>query len=357
MRVGLWLEKATTHRSIYDVNLLDGTLNYDQKAITGLFGGLINNVQYEQGSGWKLYTPFAEFEWTVTPSLTVTPGVKYSHTTLTMDALVNQSARVTQNFSKDFTATLPYLAANYRLGPTWSAYVQFAKGMVVPNIGSFQSTGALATNLDPQTSTNYQLGVVHKSGALTFDADVYQVDFNNKIATVPGTSGANAVFFNQGGVTYKGAETEITYAFDSGFAVYANASLNRATTNSNGLAIAGVPDYTGAIGLLYRTRAWSVSLTDKQVGSTWALDNAAYKMDTYSSLDLNIGYTVAPKGFGFKTLKTTLGVFNLADHQDILSVSAKNNTVGTAAYGTVNAGDIFTYQPERSLMLSLRADF
>ena len=130
-----------------------------------------------------------------------------------------------------------------------------------------------------------------------------------------------------------------------------------ASETRTGLAIAGVPDYTGAIGLLYRTRAWSVSLTDKQVGSTWALDNAAYKMDPYSSLDLNIGYTVEPKGFGFKTLKTTLGVFNLADHQDILSVSAKNNTVGTAAYGTVNAGDIFTYQPERSVMLSLRADF
>ena len=355
-RVGLWLEKAETHRSIYDFNMLDRTPNYDQAAIAGTSFTGINNVQYEQNSGWKQYQPFAEFEWAVNDRLTLTPGFKTIHTTLNMDAQVNQGSRKPLNFSKDFNANLPFLTANYKLGAEWATYAQYAKGMVVPNIGSFQSSGALATSVKPQTSTNYQWGVVNKSDALVLDADLYYIDFNNKIAVVPGTSGNNAVYYNQGGVTYKGAEVEATYSFSNGLSAYGNVSLNRATTKDTGVRIAGVPDTTMAAGILYKQGGWSASLVDKMIGNTFALDGA-YEMKAYSSLDLNLGYTFRNPGFGAKSLKASLGVFNLLNHQDILSIAAKNSTVGSATYGTVNAGDTFTYQPERSFMVSVKADF
>jgi iron complex outermembrane receptor protein len=356
-RVGLWYENADTHRSLYDYNLLDGTAHFAEKKITGLFNDKINNVSYEQNSGWNQYQPFAEFEWAVNDQLKVIPGIKYMHTTLTIDALVNQTARITQHVSKDFKATLPFLAANYKLGADWATYAQYAGGMLVPNIGNYQSTGADATTIDPQRSTNYQAGIIHKTDALVFDVDVYYIDFKNKIATVPGTSGANAVLFNQGRVEYKGVEAQLNYAFGGGFSAYINSSINRATTKASGLSIAGVPDTTAAIGVIYSQHGWSASLIEKRVGRTWALDGAAYRVDPYSSLDLNIGYAFHSAGMGFKSVKVSAGIFNLANHEAILSASAKNNAVGSATYGTVNAGDTFTYQPKRSSMVNVKTEF
>lgn len=356
-RVGLWLEKADTHRSFYDLNLLGGiTPNYDQAAVPGAIDG-INNVLYEQKSGWKQYQPFAEFEWNVTPALKVTPGIKYMHTDLTIDALVNQTGRTQINLEKTFTKTLPFLTANYTIAPGLSTYAQYAQGMLVPNIGSFQSQSALLTNLSPQTSTNYQVGVVHQSDTLTFDADVYYIAFNNKIASLPGQPANAPIFFNQGAVTYKGVEAQATYVLPAGFSLYANGSINRATTDATGLEIAGVPKYTTALGLLFRSGGWGATLFHKQVGRVYALDNNGYALDPYSTTDLNVSYLMKNPGMGFKTVKMQLGIFNLLNKQSIIAASVRNNVAGTAAYGTPNAGDQFQWQTPRSMMASLRAEF
>jgi len=354
MRLGIWIEEADTHRSQYRFNMRTMAKLNDQAAVAGVFAGL-NNVKYEQNSGWKQYQPFAEFEWAPSKDLTVTPGVKYMHTTLTVDALVNQTSRISQNVSKDFTATLPFLTANYKLSPTWSTYAQYAKGMLVPDISNYQSAGANATSITPQHSTNYQVGAVHQSDRVTFDADVYYIDFTDKIAQVPASN--PAVFFNQGGVVYKGLEGQATYAFDSGISVYANGSTNSAKSKASGLQIAGVPDTTTAFGLLYNSGGWSSSLVYKRVGRTYALDDEGYKLDPYSTTDLNVGYTFANPGFGVKTLKLQAGIYNLANKQAILAVKPVNATVGAANYGQVAAGDTFLFQPERSFMVTLRAGF
>jgi iron complex outermembrane receptor protein len=355
--VGFWVEKMKGNRNTYDYNLLNGANNYDQKPVPGTsLAGAVNNVVYDQSLSWLQYQPFAEFEWAVNDKLVVTPGIKYVHHSLKMDALVNQGDRLNQNISKDFQATLPFLTANYKLSADWAAYAQYAQGMLVPNITSYYTSGANTTSITPQRSTNYQVGAIHKTNTIVFDTDIYYINFDNKIATVPGTTGNNAVFFNQGGVVYKGAEAALTYSFDSGLSTYTNFSLNRATSKTTGLTIAGVPNNTGALGLLYKQGGWSASLIDKLVGSTYALEGA-YKVDAYSSLDLNTGYTFKNPGLGAKSLKASLGIYNVLNHQDILSAAPKVTTLGAAGYGAVNAADTFTYQPARSFMVSVKADF
>jgi iron complex outermembrane receptor protein len=326
----------------------------DQAAVPGVWAGA-NNVVYDQNSGWKQYQPFVEFEWAAAKDLTVTPGLKYMHTSLTVDALVNQTSRIAQNVSKDFTATLPFLTVNYKISPTLSTYAQYAKGMLVPDISSYQSAGAANTNIDPQTSTNYQWGVVHKSDRVTFDADVYYIDFNNKVAQFPASN--PVVYYNQGGVVYKGIEGQVTYAIDNQFSVYANGSLNSAKSKTTGLQIASVPDSTTALGLLFSSEGWSGSVVYKRVGRTYALDDQGYEQAPYSSTDLNVAYTFKNPGMGAKTLKLQAGIYNLANKQSVLTVKPVNSVVGTATYGQVAPGDTFLYQPERSIMVTLRAGF
>ncbi len=356
VRFGAWVEKNFTHRAFYDYNLFNNQPNYDQAAVPGV-NASINNVKYEQKSGWTQYQPFIEYEWNVTPALKVTPGLKYMHWNLTIDASVNQTARIPQNISKDFSATLPFLAANYRISPVWSTYMQYAKGMLVPDISSYQSSNADASSVSPQTSTNYQWGVVHQSDKIAFDADLYYIDFDNKIATVPGSSSSQPVFYNQGGVVYKGVEAQLTYAFGNGISLYANGSLNRAASKASGLQIAGVPDNTTAVGVLYKSGPWSGSLVQKRVGSTYVLDDQGYPLAAYSSADFSVAYRFTNLGWGAKNVKLQLNVFNLFNHEDIIAVSAVNKTAGSAAYGQPNAGDTFSWQPPRSMMATFLAEF
>ena len=357
-RVGMWGEVANTNRTYYDLNLLSNpiTPNFDQAAVPGVLGPN-NNVLYNQKSGWHQYQPFAEYEWQVNPDLKVTPGFKYMHTRLSMDALVNQTGRTNVNYDKTFSAKLPYLTANYTIAPGLSTYAQYAQGMLVPDIGNYQSTSGSLTNIDPQKSTNYQLGLVHQSDRLTVDTDIYYIKFTNKIAQTPGTTSNNATYYNQGGVAYKGVEGQLTYALTDAVSGYVNGSLNRATSYATGLETKDVPNSTSALGLLYRSGGWSATVFYKRVGRTYALDDQGYEIAPYSTTDLNISYLFKKPGMGFKTLKAQLGIFNLQDKQSVIAVSPTNKTAGAANYGTYAAADTFFWQPPRSMMMSLKADF
>ena len=358
LRLGLWAEKADTHRSQFEYNLLNGVSgntawnpNYNQAAVSGTNLTSINNTVYDQNSGWKQYQPFAEFEWKATDKLKITPGLKYMHTVLEIDAVVNQTARVSQNLSRTFTATLPFLTANYALSPTASLYAQYAKGMLVPDISSYQSSNATASNVNPQKSTNYQLGFVVKADRMTYDADVYYIDFTNKIATVPGTSSSQPVYYNQGGVTYKGVEGQATYAATNSFSLYANGSLNRAESTTTGLQISGVPNYTYAAGILYKAGGWSASLIQKRIGRSWVIDDQLYRMSSYGTTDLTASYEIKNPGMSFKSAKWQIGIYNIADRQDIISIKAANTN------GTSSASDTFLWQPPRNAAITFRADY
>ena len=356
LRMGLWLEKADTHRGRYDINARTGLQNNIDGAVPGLFAGSnSNNIVYDQNSGWKTYQPFVEYEWNVNKDLKVTPGLKLMRTDLTVNAAVNATSRATQNISKSFNATLPFLTGNYKLDSNWSTYAQYAKGMLVPDISSYQSAGADSTDIKPQTSTNYQLGLVHASGLISFDTDVYYILFDNKVAQIPASN--PAVFYNQGGVTYKGAEAQGTYSFGNGFFAYANGSLNSAASKTTGKQIAGVPNTTSAFGGLYKSESWSGGLIQKRVGRTYALDDEGYQRDPYSTTDFNVAYAMKNAGSYAKAFKLQFSIYNLFDKQDAIAVKATNTTVGSALYGQVSASDTFLYQPGRSYMMTARVDF
>ncbi len=351
LRVGLWSEWADTYRGRSYFNLLTMSPNYKYAAV----GSIPTNIQFDQGSNWNNYQPFAEFEWAATDKLKITPGIKYVKTELFINAPIFVSAdRAPMNLQKDFTATLPFLTANYKIDKSSSVYLQYAQGMQVPDISNYYSSAvpalAQGINIEPQRSTNYQVGYVNKSDTLTFDVDLYYIDFNNKIGVDPTSSTSNPVYYNQGGVIYKGIEGEVTFSVGSGVALYANGSINSAKASDTGLTIATAPQRTAALGLLYKEHGWSSSLVYKYAGKQFADNSELFPMDPITSLDCNIGYTFKNPGIGVKNMKINLGVYNILERQDVLTMTPASKT-------GPSAGDTFTWQAPRSYMLSLGLDF
>ncbi|MCX7179136.1 MAG: TonB-dependent receptor [Proteobacteria bacterium] len=349
---GVWAEKSDTDRHQYDLDLTLGNIRDPRE--TKPTPLTFPSVLFDQQSKITTAQPYAEFEWQVTPSTTVTPGIKNVSITRSVDAIVNQTTRVPQNASLDYDKTLPFLTINQKFGNNLSAYMQYAKGFQIPDLKSFYIADPTKNSSDPQLSTNYQLGIVGKTANLVWDLDIYKIDFKNKYVS-NGLGGAAAAYVNVGGATYKGIEGQVTYMVGSGFALYANGSVNEADAIDTGKTISGSPNMTAALGVLYSGGPWTSSLIYKRTGTTYQQDYDAtkpaaydyYKTEAYENVDFGVSYTFREVLAGMKLMKLQFNVFNLLDQQKVTSISP----------GKTLPGDQYTYQAPRSVQFSLRADF
>jgi iron complex outermembrane receptor protein len=352
MRAGFWYESSDTDRHQYDLDLTLGNIRDPRE--TKPTPVLNASVLFDQQSTIKTFQPFAEFEWKATPDLSITPGVKLVRITRSVDALVNQTTRVPQNTSVDFQTTLPFLTVNQQLGGALAVYAQYAKGFQIPDLKSFYIADPAKNSSEPQKSTNYQVGIVGRTDSLTWDLDLYEIDFTNKYVS-NGLAGTAAAYVNIGGVKYKGLEGQMTYAAGGGVALYANGSLNRAISEDTGKTIANAPSMTAALGALYNDGPWAGSLLWKRTGEVRQVDYDAtkpaaydaYKTSAYMNTDFSIAYRFKDIGAGIKTFKLQFNVFNLFNKQEVTAISV----------GKTAAFDQYIYQAPRSYQVSAKADF
>jgi iron complex outermembrane receptor protein len=365
IKAGIWLETADTGpraRYDYDATASLGqsvkVVDYRQKVLAGV----PQYLEYQQQSGWHQYEPFVDFEWKPTAQLTITPGIKFLHERIFVDADVNQKSRQPFHGDKTFEKTLYFLTANYKVQENLSVYAQYATGFLAPDISVTQVVNPQLADLKPQESTNYQAGTVYHGSKITIDADVYYIDFKNKLQTtsvVDPVLGAVTANFNLGGAIYKGVEGSVTYAATDNIFLFANGSINSAKAEganttilgvpiviAGGKQIANAPKSTAAVGVLFNNENWSISLADKYTGEEWANEGepSNFRVSGYNSTDLSVVYR-----FGRYRLEGA--VYNLFDSQKFTSIKP----VGKA--NTISPYDQYYFQPERNYQLSLKVNF
>ena len=386
--VGGWYESSDTGRRLLNLDMTTGLPNFREAFNNGngsaaqllLPSTAIANVRYLQNSKWQQYQLFGEFEYELLDGLRITPGVKYMHFTRSINASVNQTSRATIKERATWTKTLPFLTANYAIKDNWSAYFQYAQGMYVPDLSSFYapySTPAqqatLATSLaqlKPQTTTNYQLGTVYHGSRVTFDADVYLINVDNKIAANPDPAAAGTLI-NIGKVRYKGAEAQVTYAFPMGLTLLANASVVDARNLTTDAQIARAAKSTAAVGMFYQKNGLFVSLSQKFTGPSFANEynflpgDRLYRISPYSVGDFAMNYS-------FGKYRIGVNVSNIFNDRSITAIGTSTNvyattpattlpTVAVPGKGNVQSGygqfDTFSFNPPVSVTVSLRVKF
>jgi iron complex outermembrane recepter protein len=320
----------------------------------------IDSVLFDQQSKIRTLQPFAEFEWKPMAGTTVTPGVKFVSITRSADAQVQQTTRqLNTQASVDYKATLPFFTLNQQLTAGLALYAQYAKGFQIPDLNTFYIANPGQNSSVPQKSTNYQTGIVGKTDEFTWDADLYRIEFTNKLVS-NNLAGAQAAYINIGGATYQGVEAQGAYVVGSGFSVYANGSYNSAKASDTGLQIANAPKYTAALGGLYSAGPWAGSLIYKRTGAVRQKDFDAtkaaingtayydyYQSPAYGNLDLGVSYTFKNPTPYTKAVKLQFNVFNLTNSQKVTAIST----------GKTVPFDTYIYQAPRSVFVSLKADF
>lgn len=346
LTAGVWHEWNNTWRSRFQYDLTAGgpaanAYDYNQKTPAGV----PKYVNYDQDSSGHQTQIFGELEIRPAAGLRITPGIKYITFTRNIDAVANQKTHAPAQFHANWTSTLPFLTVNYQPRQDLAIYGQYARGFLAPPLSVLYNLNPGNNTVAPQTSDSYQVGVVYHGSRLSIDADVYYIDFNNKFASAK--VNGDTVFFNQGGVVYKGIEGQVTYAFGNGLAVFANASLNSAKAKGTDLQVAKAPKGTAAAGILYKHGPIKFSLIDKYTGVQYADDSETlgYRIPGYNSAILSLGYDFGP----FAIEGTVSDLFN---SEKVTSIDINNGPAGS-----ILGNDQYHFQPGREASISLIAKF
>lgn len=313
---GAWLERSLDRRHQRPMDMSTGLA-------TGSKYGTLDT--YAFGDRTDTVQPYLQYDWYASDSITVSPGLRYSKVTRTLDASLNKASNAPLNAQASYHATLPSLSVHDRLNDHWSAYAQAAEGFLAPPIDVIETNAG--HSLKPEKTRNLQLGTAYAARELTLGADVYYIDFSNFISEteVATEQGNEDAYVNGGGAIYKGAELETTVALSRTLSVYGNASYNQATYKHSHTQIAGTPKLTGTLGLLYNGRSGLYgSLMGKFVGHQYGVDNTtddqgrtvfanSQRLPGYMAVDAAVGYRSAHGGPAHKGWSLSLDINNLFD--------------------------------------------
>ena len=333
LHLGAWVDHQTNNRWQYEIDFTNGgALNATptSAATDRLMNDTLTTIQ-----------PYVDYAWKATDNLTITPGLKYVSFRRTLDASVNQGTGLPYSGDHTWTKALPALTAHYAIEKNWSAYVQLAKGFQAPSLNSFYKTNPDLGTLKPEETMNYQLGTTWASKRLALSADIYQIDFKNKIVSSP--SGSGTIFSNAGGATYKGVEGEGTYYVGQGFSLYGNYSLNNAKDKTNNQWLPNTPKTTAAAGVIYNQGPLYASVTAKHVGSRFGDTGETIPLAAYTVANFASSYTLKNVNSRAKDVKVGFQINNLLNKTDIYALGTYD----------ANGSPMYFTLPERSYQLTL----
>jgi iron complex outermembrane recepter protein len=379
-RTGIWAERVDNfrHQEYYDFTQQKWFTQLGPTTVTTTPGTISTGQQaYDAyAAGFKLfldshitnYQPYVEYEWKPTNSLSITPGLKYESINRTHLATVNQTTLQPANFSQTYTATLPQIAARYKVNENLNVYAQAATGFLIPDVAAFYVFDPNKNAIAPQQTVNYQIGTTFKNKNWTFSADAYHVTATNFTLNLLDPTDNKTVIglINAGTAQYKGVEAEGTYAFGNGLALTASGSMGSAMFVDGpnvGLTLPDAPKYTLAGGVIYDDKHFFGSVLHKITGDQFGTggqtlsggqSNEINHIAAWDQTDVVAGIrTDSLKKLGLgDSVEFKLGVNNLFDKRAYTEL-------GGAPKGTTDAtaGLTYTTQAGRNIYAGVKVNF
>ncbi len=342
IKAGAWFDHQSNTRAVSEVSLTNNNApNYDPLlGLNGQNGNVQSRLQHNQ-----LYTfqPYAQFDYKPVYGLTLTAGVKYAFFKRALKAPVNQGTGIAQGYEHNYTKLLPSFEVSYDFTPQVSAYAQVAEGFLAPNLNALYTTNIQTDSLKPQSTWNYQLGSAYQDQHLALGGDVYLIHFSDFINHTG--KGANKVFFNQGGVVYKGIEAEADYAFDCGLSMFANGGYNLVNATGTNAVIAQAPQFTTNAGLIFDKNGIYGSIIDQWTGGEYdgngqpAGDrnprHPGMWYDPYNLVNASGGYTFNHLAPHLAQLRVKLNLDNITDQKQIFISPGTTAGSGTPLFYTL----------------------
>jgi len=361
LRAGIWIERVDNTR-------LQEYIDYTTyRTFPSLGASTQASYKLNLASHITNIQPFVEYDWRPIEGLTITPGFKYESFTRDHNALVNQTTLQPLTYSATYDAALPFLAVKYKVTDEITVNAQASEGFLAPTVSAFYVFNPAQGGIQPQRTTNFQVGVTYKNDKITADADAYIITASN-FPIVTNLASGQQVYQNGGTAQYRGVEAEGTYAIANGWAVAGSAALITAKYiqgQFTGMRVGDAPDYTAAAGVIYDDGMFFGSLMQRFIGDAYGSNGQkANNATTAANLNYVKGYNTTDLVIGFRTsprhdlglndqLKVRLGIYNIFDHRNTVEVGGDPTGVNSLNNTTLT----YSFLPGRTIMGSVGITF
>ncbi|MBU6418380.1 MAG: TonB-dependent receptor [Proteobacteria bacterium] len=370
IKTGFWFDHQVNTRFVQNVSLTNGNaINYDPLDSNG---GLVtptnDNGSIERLQHNQLYTfqPYGAVDWKPIDGLTLTAGLKWAYFRRAIDAPVNQKTETLTGYTKNYQKLLPSFDAKYAFTPNLSGYFQAAEGFLAPNLNTFYTQALTSESVRPESTINFQTGFAYQDAHWALGGDIYNIHFQNFIdhakEQVNGTGPKQVVYYNAGGVIYRGVEAEAAYSFGNGVTLFGNAGYNQAFQTSTNIKITNAPQGTANLGAIYNANGFYAAIVDQWTGGEYSGNTgvnvannanegspAAGKSpggwyDPYNIVNVTLAYTFNHDNPHKDPIEVKLNLDNITNQKQLIFDNGTNGAgdllytrlTGFAAFGSVS---------------------
>ncbi|MDX1539220.1 TonB-dependent siderophore receptor [Arsukibacterium sp.] len=196
----------------------------------------------------------------------VTPGLRVESYEQTRVVLTSNN----ENAKTSNTEVLPGVGATYNLtdsaqlyGGVYRAFSPASNGVALDGLTDQQ--------LDGERSTNYELGLRGKQGAINYEVAAFMMDFSNQVVT--GNSDPNLSQSNAGKTEHRGMEFMLGYQLGGGFSIDTNATWVPTSEfksgDNQGNRLPYAPKIIANLALNYQLEQLSAALTAHHRGEQY----------------------------------------------------------------------------------------
>jgi len=346
-RTGLWSEYASTDR-------------YQTPADprTWVDAPLPN---FHEMFGTTTLQPYAEYEWRLSSTVTVTPGIKYTSYKQNFRQFAdgktvgNLNGAPYVDHVADYNSWLPTINVHWLPQSYWSLYAQYADGNNIPPTSVYDVKGAqVSVPPKPIMAHTAQFGSVWKSRRATLDANYYHVKFDSDYSSTTDPVTANTIYYLNGAAITQGVEAESTMIVGGGLSVYVNATKGTAKYTDTDLWVQNAPSDTETIGVTYNKMGLNLGFFSKRISGIFQ-DNGsihqAVEIDPFDITNLFLNYTFSRAG-KLSQSRIRFAVNNLTDNHAITAVTPASTKSNLPA-----PGDVLTLMAGRSVSIAFTVGF
>lgn len=196
----------------------------------------------------------------------VTPGLRVESYEQTRVVLTSNN----ENAKTSNTEVLPGVGATYNLtdsaqlyGGVYRAFSPASNGVALDGLTDQQ--------LDGERSTNFELGLRGKQGAINYEVAAFMMDFSNQVVT--GNSDPNLSQSNAGKTEHRGMEFMLGYQLGGGFSIDTNATWVPTSEfksgDNQGNRLPYAPKIIANLALNYQLEQLSAALTAHHRGEQY----------------------------------------------------------------------------------------